>query len=63
MPSWIITCPNCRVPFEHSRINDYTLLNYLDPAKPEVPSEGVQLECPRCGHAAIYERTDLFYRH
>jgi hypothetical protein len=63
MPSWVITCRNCRVDFEHTKINNYTLLNFLDPAKPEVPPEGVQLECPKCGHAAIYKRTDLFYRH
>jgi hypothetical protein len=51
------------VAFEHTKINNYTLVNYLDPAKPEVPPEGIQMECPRCGHAAIYKRTDLFYHH
>ena len=62
MPSWIITCRNCRVAFEHTKINTYSLANFLDPVKPEIPAEGVQLECPKCGHAAVYKRTDLFYR-
>jgi len=63
MPSWIITCRNCRVAFEHTKINDYTLSNFLDPVKPEIRPEGVELACPKCGHTAVYKRTDLFYRH
>ena len=63
MPSWIITCRKCRVPFEHTKINEYTLLNFLDPTKPEISSEGVELACPKCGHTALYNRSDLFYRH
>jgi hypothetical protein len=62
MPSWIITCRNCQIAFEHARISNYTLRDFLDPAKPAIPSEGIGLLCPRCGHVAIYARTDLFYR-
>jgi DNA-directed RNA polymerase subunit RPC12/RpoP len=62
MPSWMISCRNCSVDFEHTKIDDDTLVNYLDPAKPKLPSEGVELACPKCGHTTLYKRTDFFYR-
>jgi hypothetical protein len=62
MASWIISCINCRVAFEHAKINDHTLRDFLDPAKPNIPDEGVELACPKCGHKARYQRTDLYYR-
>jgi hypothetical protein len=38
-------------------------LNFLEPPKPEFPKDGIEFECPNCGHQAIYQRTDLGYRH
>jgi DNA-directed RNA polymerase subunit RPC12/RpoP len=62
MASWIISCINCRVAFEHAKINDYSLQDYLLPMRPTIPPEGVEVECPHCGHKAMYKTTDLFYR-
>jgi hypothetical protein len=50
MASWNITCRNCRVAFEHAEIDDYSLQDYLLPLKPTIRSEGVEVECPHCGH-------------
>ena len=62
MTSWMLSCAKCRVLFVHTRIADKFLLDYLLPEKPEFPPGGTVLECPNCGHSAIYQRTDLTYK-
>jgi hypothetical protein len=62
MPSWNLTCLICRIAFEHTKIDDYTLTEFLDPAKPKIPA-GIGIRCPNCGAAGMYLRCDLFYRH
>jgi hypothetical protein len=61
MPSWILECSDCGLPFQHSVI-DATAMNFFFPAKPEFPLGGSELECANCGKKAIYQRTDLLYR-
>jgi predicted nucleic-acid-binding Zn-ribbon protein len=62
MPSWVLSCPNCKNAFEHSKINDYKLSDFLDPQKPAVPVEGDTAQCPNCGYRTLYRRYDLTYR-
>jgi uncharacterized protein (DUF983 family) len=62
MPSWILACQSCHVAFEHTKVDDYTLLNFLDPSKPKIPAAGIEIACPNCGVGGMYLRSDLFYR-
>jgi predicted nucleic-acid-binding Zn-ribbon protein len=62
MPSWVLSCPNCKNAFEHSKISDYKLSDFLDPQKPAVPVEGDTAQCPNCGYRTLYRRYDLTYR-
>jgi DNA-directed RNA polymerase subunit RPC12/RpoP len=62
MAAWVIACVNCKVPFVHTKIDDYKLMDFLDPRKPEISPEGARVECPNCGHRSLYYRTDLIYR-
>jgi DNA-directed RNA polymerase subunit RPC12/RpoP len=61
MASWMLSCNHCGKAFEHSKIRD-TLANYFFAAKPDFPSDGLELECPHCGTKSIYQRTELTYR-
>jgi hypothetical protein len=53
VPSWVLSCPNCKNAFEHSRIDDYKLSDFLDPQKPVVPVEGASVQCPSCGYRIL----------
>jgi DNA-directed RNA polymerase subunit RPC12/RpoP len=61
MAAWVLACVNCKFKFLHSKIGELRLLDFLDPAKPDMPEGGVELECPNCGHRGVYRRTDLTY--
>ena len=61
MSRWTLKCENCSFPFTHSMIDDSGALNFLEPAKPEFPEGGSELECSNCGHKDTYQRTDLMY--
>ena len=62
MSSWVLNCVNCRAKFEHSKAVEEDGLRYLQvPMKPQFPLGGSELVCPKCGHVAVYERTDLVY--
>jgi DNA-directed RNA polymerase subunit RPC12/RpoP len=61
IPSWELECSSCGSNFTHSKIEDAGILNYLLPVKPEFPPGGSELDCPNCGHRAIYQRADLTY--
>jgi hypothetical protein len=43
-------------------IADSGVANFFQPAKPEFPEEGAELECPNCGHKDTYQRTKLAYQ-
>jgi hypothetical protein len=62
MATWVLLCPNCRTPFEHSRIVTERLLDWQLPNKPEMPEGGTEFKCPNCAHVAKYERNDFRYK-
>jgi DNA-directed RNA polymerase subunit RPC12/RpoP len=61
MANWGLKCKRCGVIFTHSRIGE-TLTDYFVPLKPELPTEGLELECPHCKTKSIYLRNDLTYK-
>jgi rubredoxin len=61
MASWEHACPSCKKKFSHSLIDD-TLESYFFPIKPNFPDEGIEFECPNCGHKSNYQRTDLTFK-
>jgi DNA-directed RNA polymerase subunit RPC12/RpoP len=63
MAAWVLGCLNCKKEFVHKAIDDYTLQNFLDPQKPQMPAERAEAICPHCGHIASYKRNHLMYRH
>jgi predicted RNA-binding Zn-ribbon protein involved in translation (DUF1610 family) len=62
MPSWALKCPNCKIEFDHSRVDNFSLLTHLVKTKADIPKEGMQLTCPNCGQAYIYHANDVYYR-
>jgi endogenous inhibitor of DNA gyrase (YacG/DUF329 family) len=62
MPSWTLQCPECQSVFEHARIDDTRIEDYLLPVKPVFPVLGLEIKCARCGLAATYQQSDLSYR-
>jgi hypothetical protein len=63
MPSWVLTCPNCKNSFHHSKVDTYKFANFLEERKPEFPDKGLELECPHCNHKSTYCQTDLCYSY
>jgi hypothetical protein len=61
MAMWVLICAKCQLEFPHSQIGDMDLSRLLLPIKPDL--DGEWRTCPHCGHAAVYERSDLRYRH
>jgi hypothetical protein len=47
MARWVFTCKNCFKIVPHAEIGD-TLTDFFFPKKPEIPSEGLETECPQC---------------
>ena len=67
VPRWVLDCPLCKVEFTHSEIDPEYRSPLLDPFarfgdKPELPSAGVNLECPNCREVSVYKRYQLTYR-
>ena len=62
MPRWTLRCDICDFRFTHSVIDDSRITNFMEPAKPEFPEGGSELECPNCGHKGTYQRTELAYQ-
>jgi hypothetical protein len=60
MARWVFTCKNCYKVFPHAEIGD-TLADYFLPKKPEISSEGQELECPDCKTKSIYQQNELWY--
>jgi hypothetical protein len=62
MARWVLECRKCKVEITHSTINDIGVPYLSFIPKPEFPPGGSTVECPNCGHKALYQRTDLTYR-
>jgi hypothetical protein len=60
MARWVFTCKNCYKIVPHAEIGN-TLTDYFFPKKPEVPSEGQELECPECKTKSTYHQNELWY--
>lgn len=58
----MLPCAKCKTPFAYFAIADAGASDYFLPAKPEFSVSGSELECPNCGHKAVYQRTDLIYK-
>jgi hypothetical protein len=61
MARWILSCPHCDAEFTHSQIlaipNPFEFV-----IKPEFPDGGVNVACPDCTIATVYQRHELIYR-
>lgn len=60
MSLWALRCRNCGKEFAHSVVKSTDTASYMFPTKPEF--EAAEHECPHCGHAAYYKRSDLIYQ-
>jgi len=63
MPTWILTCANCKTAFHHAEIDTRKLADFLDPQKPKFSEAGLEVDCPRCGHRNTHRTNELFYSH
>jgi hypothetical protein len=62
MAAWVLACANCKVEIQHHPIDDSSLLNYLQPIKPQRADERFEITCPSCGHQGNYGFRNLYYR-
>jgi hypothetical protein len=61
-PRWVIDCRACLASFVHSEVgSDRRLVDYLYPTAPEIPVDGIELECPSCKTRNLYTSRDLRY--
>jgi hypothetical protein len=64
MPQWMLSCRNCHKNFRHSVIEPQSndlLYDKLWPYRPELPADGLSVECPHCQQTATYQRFELMY--
>ncbi len=67
MARWVLTCPECKLEFTHSQVQDAYGLSLLDAFswicnKPELPDDGIRLQCPNCMNEKMYKRYQLIYK-
>jgi C4-type Zn-finger protein len=63
MARWVFSCPICKNEFTYSEIpRKIRLADYYLPVKPELPTQGVQLDCPSCKRPTTFFRHQLMYR-
>jgi hypothetical protein len=60
MARWVFTCKNCSKVVPHTEIGR-TLMDYFLPKKPEVSTEGLEMECPECKTKYVYQQNELWY--
>jgi hypothetical protein len=60
MSRWVFTCKNCFKIVPHAEIGN-RLVDYFFPKKPELPTEGLEMECPQCKTKYVYRQTELWY--
>jgi hypothetical protein len=47
MPSWVLSCPFCRLNFEYAKIADATIADRLFPVKPQLRNDQM-VDCAHC---------------
>jgi C4-type Zn-finger protein len=63
MARWVLSCPFCNEEFTYSEIpGKSTLADFFLPPKPDVPIEGVKLDCPSCQKTTTFFRHQMVYR-
>lgn len=67
MPRWVLNCHDCTQEFTHSSISakappDDAFLWTGFEAKPDFPSDGLNVECPHCKKTSLYQRYQLLFR-
>jgi hypothetical protein len=67
VPRWVLGCPECKQEFTHTVIDPEYRTPLIDPFawigdKPDLPNDGVRLECPNCKKISVYKRYQLTYR-
>jgi hypothetical protein len=63
MARWVLSCPYCRKEFTYSEIPSTSrLADFFLPVKPDLPAEGIKLDCPACERPTIFFRHQLLYR-
>jgi hypothetical protein len=68
MSRWVLDCIECHEDFTHTEISTFDETLPLDPyllwscAKPEFPSGGLVLVCPKCKKVATYQRYELVFQ-
>jgi hypothetical protein len=53
-------CKRCGETFAYCEIGE-SLLDYFFPKKPEMPTEGVERQCPACKAKFIYQQFELMF--
>jgi len=48
-----LKCPDYKIEFDHSRVDNFSLLTYLVKTEADIPKEGMQLACPNCGRTNL----------
>lgn len=60
MARWVLECPSCNKEFTQSQIGtNLKLADYYIVPKPDFPTDGLQLECPNCKKASLFQRHEL----
>jgi len=63
MPNWILHCPFCTAELIRSEIaKDLSLSEVCFPRKPDLPLEGLTLQCPHCQKTSVLQKQQLTYR-
>jgi hypothetical protein len=67
MPRWVLACAGCKIEFTHTELPEPRWLPPLDPftghvSKPDIPTGGVNGECPNCKIISLYQRNELVFR-
>jgi hypothetical protein len=62
MPRWILSCPNCDQDYIYFEIREEPPTNLWFVDKPEMPAQGLSLECSNCKKTSTYLRHQLIYR-
>lgn len=57
---WVFTCKNCFKVVPNGEVGN-TLTDYFFPKKPEIPVEGIEMECPECKTKYVYQQNELWY--